>query len=86
MHEEHKGHEAMHAEMILIFFVTLLVAQFVLIEWKRRHYKSYSVSTHSNAADKNYRTFIGRFAFGILEEMLHITFWFGFAIYLTHTQ
>lgn len=38
----------MHAEMILIFFVTLMVAQFVLIEWKRRHYRSYSVSHISN--------------------------------------
>lgn len=45
MHDEHKGHEAMHAEMIIIFFVTLIVGQFILIEWKRRHYKSYSVST-----------------------------------------
>lgn len=33
----------MHAEMIIIFFLTIIVAQFVLIEWKRRHYRSYSV-------------------------------------------
>lgn len=36
----------MHAEMIIIFFLTLIVAQFVLIEWKRRHYRSYSVSVY----------------------------------------
>lgn len=44
LHEQHKGHEAMHAEMVLILIVTLVVAQCVLIEWKRRHYKSYLVS------------------------------------------
>lgn len=43
MHEKHKGHEAMHAEMIIILFVTLIVAQVALVEWKKRHYRSYSV-------------------------------------------
>lgn len=44
MHEKHKGHEAMHLEMILILLVTLIVAQIALVEWKKRHYRSYSVS------------------------------------------
>lgn len=41
MHEKHKGHDSMHAEMLLILVITLIVAQFVLFEWKKRHYKSY---------------------------------------------
>lgn len=44
MHEQHKGHDAMHAEMIVILLVTLIVAQVALVEWKKRHYKSFSVS------------------------------------------
>ncbi|XP_037933915.1 RING finger protein 121 [Teleopsis dalmanni] len=45
MHEKHKGHETMHSEMVLILFITLLVAQIILIEWKKRHNKSYFVAT-----------------------------------------
>lgn len=44
MHEEHKGHDAMHAEMIIILLVTLILAQVALVEWKKRHYRSFSVS------------------------------------------
>lgn len=44
MHAKHKGHEAMHAEMVLILIVTLVVAQLVLVQWKQRHPKSYNVS------------------------------------------
>ena len=44
MHEKHKGHESMHAEMVIILLITLVVAQIVLVEWKKRHYRSYSVS------------------------------------------
>lgn len=44
LHEQHKGHEKMHAEMMLILILTLVVAQFALIEWKKRHYRSYSVT------------------------------------------
>lgn len=44
MHEQHKGHDAMHAEMMIILIVTVIVAQFVLVEWKKRHYRSFSVS------------------------------------------
>lgn len=43
MHAKHKGHEAMHAEMVLILIVTLIVAQLVLVQWKQRHPKSYNV-------------------------------------------
>lgn len=44
MHEQHKGHDAMHAEMIIILLVTLILAQIALVEWKKRHYRSFSVS------------------------------------------
>ncbi|XP_034539828.1 RING finger protein 121 isoform X2 [Notolabrus celidotus] len=45
MHAKHKGHEAMHAEMVLILIVTLVVAQLVLVQWKQRHPKSYNLVT-----------------------------------------
>lgn len=45
-HEKHKGHEAMHSEMVLILFATLIVAQIALVQWKKRHYRSYSVSVN----------------------------------------
>lgn len=44
LHEQHRGHDAMHAEMVLILIVTLIIAQIALVEWKKRYYKSYSVS------------------------------------------
>ena len=48
-HEKHKGHEAMHSEMVLILFATLIVAQIALVQWKKRHYRSYSVIIKSIA-------------------------------------
>ncbi|XP_005192189.1 E3 ubiquitin ligase Rnf121-like [Musca domestica] len=45
MHEKHKGHEAMHSEIVLILFVTLIIAQIALVQWKKKHYKSYSAVT-----------------------------------------
>uniref|UniRef100_A0A914UVQ3 RING-type domain-containing protein n=2 Tax=Plectus sambesii TaxID=2011161 RepID=A0A914UVQ3_9BILA len=45
MHEKHKGHDAMHLEMFLILIVTLVVAQVALVQWKKRHFKSYQVAT-----------------------------------------
>ncbi|KAK2184828.1 hypothetical protein NP493_251g02049 [Ridgeia piscesae] len=45
MHEKHRGHETMHAEMVLILLATLAVAQLVLVQWKQRHFKSYQVAT-----------------------------------------
>jgi hypothetical protein len=38
----------MHAEMVLILLVTLVVAQIVLVEWKKRHYRSYMVCRQGN--------------------------------------
>jgi len=43
MHEQHRGHESMHAEMLFILLLTLTVAQIILVEWKKRHFKSYQV-------------------------------------------
>ena len=43
LHVKHRGHEAMHAEMVLILIATLLVAQVVLVQWKQRHTRSYNV-------------------------------------------
>ncbi|CAJ0942273.1 unnamed protein product, partial [Mesorhabditis belari] len=45
MHEKHKGHDQMHMEMFLILIVTLVVAQVALVQWKRRHFKSYQFCT-----------------------------------------
>lgn len=45
LHVKHRGHEAMHAEMVLILVATLLVAQIVLVQWKQRHHRSYNVSS-----------------------------------------
>lgn len=43
VHKAHKGHESMHAQMLLILMVTVLVAQVVLVEWRKRHFRSYQV-------------------------------------------
>ncbi|KAH9505690.1 hypothetical protein Btru_055508 [Bulinus truncatus] len=45
LHEKHKGHESMHAEMAIILLATLIVAQIVLVQWKTRHFKSYQRAT-----------------------------------------
>lgn len=34
----------MHAEMVIVLIITLIVAQICLIEWKKRHYRSYAVN------------------------------------------
>ena len=44
MHEKPRGHESMHAEMILILFVTLVVSQVVLVKWRQLYPYSYHVS------------------------------------------
>uniref|UniRef100_A0A182W7A7 RING-type domain-containing protein n=1 Tax=Anopheles minimus TaxID=112268 RepID=A0A182W7A7_9DIPT len=44
-YEKHKGHESMHMEMIVILLIILIIAQVVLVEWKKRHYRSYSLMT-----------------------------------------
>ena len=43
LHKAHKGHESMHAQMLMILLVTVLVAQVVLVEWRKRHFRSYQV-------------------------------------------
>lgn len=43
LHEKHRGHEQMHMEIFLILIVTLVVAQIALVQWKKRHFKSYQV-------------------------------------------
>jgi len=45
MHEKHKGHESMHAEMILILFATLIFSQIALVKWKQVYPSSYHVCT-----------------------------------------
>uniref|UniRef100_A0A8R1E4Q2 RING-type domain-containing protein n=1 Tax=Caenorhabditis japonica TaxID=281687 RepID=A0A8R1E4Q2_CAEJA len=45
MHEKHRGHEAMHLEMMVILIITLIVGQIFLVQWKRRHFKSYQICT-----------------------------------------
>ncbi|CAG9128647.1 unnamed protein product [Plutella xylostella] len=45
LHELHKGHESMHLHMVMILLVTLIVAQFIVLEWKKRHYRSYASFT-----------------------------------------
>ena len=43
LHQAHKGHESMHAQMLMILLITVLVAQVVLVEWRKRHFRSYQV-------------------------------------------
>ncbi|KAM3965932.1 E3 ubiquitin ligase Rnf121 [Aphomia sociella] len=45
LHELHRGHESMHTTMILILIGTLIVAQIIVVEWKKRHYRSYAFFT-----------------------------------------
>jgi len=45
LHEKHKGHDAMHAEMVLILLVTLVISQVVLVFWRTKHFKSFQVAT-----------------------------------------
>ncbi|KAK8378337.1 hypothetical protein O3P69_011078 [Scylla paramamosain] len=43
LHEKHRGHEEMHAEMVLILMFVTIISQVVLIAWKKKHYKSYQL-------------------------------------------
>uniref|UniRef100_A0AC34QU80 RING-type domain-containing protein n=1 Tax=Panagrolaimus sp. JU765 TaxID=591449 RepID=A0AC34QU80_9BILA len=45
MHAKHRGHDAMHAEMFIIFIIVLAVAQIILVLWKKKHFKSYQLAT-----------------------------------------
>uniref|UniRef100_A0A8C8ZVU4 Ring finger protein 121 n=1 Tax=Prolemur simus TaxID=1328070 RepID=A0A8C8ZVU4_PROSS len=54
MHAKHRGHEAMHAEMVLILIATLVVAQLLLVQWKQRHPRSYNVSHFLTATSNSW--------------------------------
>ncbi|KAL3234006.1 hypothetical protein MRX96_022762 [Rhipicephalus microplus] len=41
MHEKHRGHEKMHSYMILILLASVVIAQIILVNWKKLHFKSY---------------------------------------------
>ena len=41
--EKHRGHDLMHAEMVLILFGSIAIAQIVLFAWRQKHRKSYQV-------------------------------------------
>ncbi|XP_054159357.1 E3 ubiquitin ligase RNF121-like [Oppia nitens] len=41
LHEKHRGHESMHALMLLILIAAIVVAQVVLIYWRKKSPKSY---------------------------------------------
>lgn len=45
LHERHRGHEAMHAEMFIVLLVTMVIAQIALVQWKKRWPKSYQMAT-----------------------------------------
>ena len=72
MHAKHRGHDAMHAEMLLILIVALVLAQIILVQWKRRHFRSYQIST-----------LIGMI-FIPLFISIHKGFWRFIAIWLVH--
>ncbi|RWS30579.1 RING finger protein 121-like protein [Leptotrombidium deliense] len=41
LHKKHQGHEGMHATMLLILILFIVLAQIILIAWKKKHQKSY---------------------------------------------
>ncbi|OTF77571.1 RING finger protein 121-like protein, partial [Euroglyphus maynei] len=41
MHEKHRGHESMHAIMLLILIGAMFITQIILIYWRKKHFKSY---------------------------------------------
>lgn len=41
MHEKHRGHENMHAVMLLILLSAMFIAQLLLIYWRKKDLKSY---------------------------------------------
>ena len=43
MEEKHRGHDLMHAEMMLILFGSIGVAQVLLFLWRYKHHKSFQV-------------------------------------------
>lgn len=45
MHRKHQGHDAMHAEMFIIFIIAMVVAQIFLTIWRKKHFRSYQIAT-----------------------------------------
>lgn len=43
--EKHKGHGAMHLEMVLILISTIIVSQIALVQWRNRYPRSYNMAT-----------------------------------------
>lgn len=41
LHQKHFGHESMHASMLLILVLAMIIAQIILITWKKASPKSY---------------------------------------------
>ena len=48
MEEKHRGHDLMHAEMFLILFSSIMVAQILLFLWRKKHTRSYQVAIEYN--------------------------------------
>lgn len=44
-HKKHKGHEAMHAEMVIILITMLILGQFALFQWRSKSPKTYNLCT-----------------------------------------
>lgn len=42
---EHAGHESTHSKMAMIIIFALVAFQFVLLWWKKHHYRSYQATT-----------------------------------------
>ncbi|XP_062513711.1 E3 ubiquitin ligase RNF121-like [Corticium candelabrum] len=42
---KHKGHEQMHAEMMIVLMMLMVIVQIVLFQWKRRRPRSYHAVT-----------------------------------------
>uniref|UniRef100_A0A1I8HFL6 RING-type domain-containing protein n=1 Tax=Macrostomum lignano TaxID=282301 RepID=A0A1I8HFL6_9PLAT len=45
LHEKHRGHESMHMEMFFILIATLVVAQILLVQWRKYYFQSYQTAT-----------------------------------------
>lgn len=44
-HLKHKGHEAMHTEMVLVMITLLVIGQILLVQWKKKSPKTYNLVT-----------------------------------------
>merc|ERR1712061_335961 len=44
-HKKHKGHEAMHSEMVLILIAMIILGQFALVQWRQKSPKTYHMTT-----------------------------------------